>query len=350
MKRTASVLIAIIALLTAGGLALRAVLDARSRASQDAVAPAAEGKPLFYRSPMDPAVTSPVPMKDGMGMDYVPVYAEKGPASAVSGQGNVVLSPEKKRLIGMKSEPVEFRDLAAIVRASGSVAYDPELYQAIAEYRESAQARDAVKHSPYPDSRLRADALVRASQLRLRQLGLSEEQLSAVAASTQPPTNLLFGVPGGSVWVYAQVYEYEIPLVKPGQTVEITSPASPGLRLHGVVKALDPILSSQTRTLKVRIEVPDPEGLLKLETYVDATIRAGIGRKLALPESALLDTGTRQLAYVDAGGGLVEPREVRVGLEADGYYEVLAGLKPGEKVVTSANFLVDSESALQSAP
>lgn len=305
--------------------------------------------PLYYRNPMHPEVTSPVPMKDEMGMDYVPVYAEQGAASSVPGQGNVSLSEEKRQMIGMKSEPVEARDLSVSVRASGRVAYDPGLYQAIAEYREAAKARDAVKESPYPDVHQRADALVRASELRLRQIGLSEEQLDAVAGSSQPPTNLLFGGTGGTVWVYAQIYEYEISFVKPGQHVELTTPAYPGRKFRGVVKALDSILSSETRSLKVRIEVPNPGGLLKLEMYVDAAIEAGIGRALALPASALVDTGERQLAFIDLGNGRVEPREVRVGREAEGYYEILSGLKRGEKVVTSANFLIDSESKIKSA-
>lgn len=307
-----------------------------------------DGKPLYYRNPMHPEATSPVPMKDEMGMDYIPVYAEAGAGSGVSGQGSLVLSQEKKQMIGMKSEAVEMRDLSAVVRASGNVAYDPDLYHAIAEYGEAAKARDAVKESPYPDVHQRADALVRASELRLRQLGLSEEQIAAISGSTQPPTNLLFGGPGGTVWVYAQIYEYEISFVKPGQHVEITTPAYPGRRFRGVVKALDSNLSPETRSLRVRIEVPNPGGLLKLEMYVDAAIEAGLGRALALPASALVDTGERQLAFIDLGGGRIEPREVRVGREAEGYYEIVSGLKRGEKVVTSANFLIDSESKLKS--
>lgn len=337
MKMKAAVLAAVFIALLGGGGAAEA-------------AEVAKGKPLYYRNPMHPEATSPVPMKDAMGMDYVPVFAEEGGASTVPGQGSFVLSEEKRQLIGMKSEAVERRDLSVVVRASGRVAYDPDLYHAMAEYGEAAKARDAVKESPYPDVLQRADALVRASELRLRQIGLSEEQISAIAGSTQPPTNLLFGGPGGTVWVYAQVYEYEISFIKPGQSVELTTPAYPGRKFHGVVKSLDSILSPETRSLKARIEVPNAEGLLKLEMYVDALIKAGIGRALALPASALMDTGERQLAFVDLGGGRVEPREVRVGREAEGYYEVLSGLKRGEKVVTSANFLIDSESKLKSAP
>jgi len=157
----------------------------------------------------------------------------------------------------------------------------------------------------------------------------------------------LFGTPGGTVWVYAQVYEYEIQMVKPGQRVELTATAYPGRKFHGVVKSLDPILSAETRSLRARIEVPNPEGLLTLQMYVDANILANIGRKLALPESALVDTGTRKIVFIDLGNGRLEPREVQVGRQAEGYYEVLSGVKEGEKVVTSANFLIDSESKLK---
>lgn len=306
-----------------------------------------QDKPLFYRSPMNPQMTSPTPKKDEMGMDYIPVYAEETASSSVPGQGTVTLSQERRQQIGMESAPVEARDLSVIVRATGQVAYDPDLYHAISEYSEATKAREAVKDSPYPDVHQRADALVQASDFRLRQMGLSQKQIKAIAANPQPPTNLLFGGPGGTVWVYAQIYEYEIPLVKPGQKVEITTLAYPGRKFHGTVKSLDPILSAETRSLRARIEVPNPNGLLTLQMYVDAAIHADIGHKLALPTSALIDTGTRKIVFIDLGNGRLEPRELQVGRQAEGYYEILSGLKEGEKVVTSANFLIDSESKLK---
>ena len=307
------------------------------------------GKPLYYRNSMHPEITSPAPKKDEMGMDYTPVYSEEASASDVPGQGSMVLSEERRQMIGMKSEPIKKRDLSVIVRATGRVAYDPDLYHAISEYREAIKAREAVKESPYPDVHERSAALVTASELRLRQIGLSESQLASIAASTEPPTNLLFSQAGGTVWVYAQIYEYEIALVKPGQRAELSTPAYPGRKFHGSVKAVDPILSPETRSLKARIEVPNPDGLLKLEMFVDAAIKIDLGRKLALPDDALVDTGERKLVFIDLGNGRIEPREIQAGREAEGYYEVLAGLKEGEKVVTSANFLIDSESKLKGA-
>jgi Cu(I)/Ag(I) efflux system membrane fusion protein len=163
------------------------------------------------------------------------------------------------------------------------------------------------------------------------------------------PTNLLIGGADGSVWVYAQIYEYEISHVRPGQQAEITTPAYPGRVFRGTVKAVDPNLSAETRSLRVRIEVPNPDGLLKLEMFVNAAIKADLGEKLALPEAALLDSGERKLVFVELGEGRIEPREVRVGSVADGYYELLSGVREGEKVVTTANFLIDSESRLKAA-
>lgn len=313
-------------------------------------AEAAQGAIVYYRHPMRPEVTSPTPKKDEMGMDYVPVYAgEEKTEVPVPGQAATRVSEEGRKLIGMKTEILQRRALAATVRASGRVAYDPDLYNAMTEYREAVRAKAKVKDSSWPDVLERSEALVRASFLRLRQMGLSEAQIEASGRSEQPPTNLILGGAGGTVWVYAQIYEYEIGLVRAGQSVEITAPAFRGRKFRGVVKAVDPNLSAETRSLKVRIEVPNPENLLKLEMFVNASIRVDLGTKLALPESALLDSGERQLIFIDLGEGRIEPREVKVGAEAGGYYELLSGAREGEKVVTSANFLIDSESKLKSA-
>lgn len=313
-----------------------------------APAAGATGKLLYYRNPMNPAVTSPVPMKDPMGMDYVAVYEEAPAGAAVAGQASTVVSDQKRSLIGMKTEALARRRLKFTVRASGSVAYDPELYNAISEHHSAMVAREKVKDSPWPDVHERAEALVRASALRLRQLGLSESQIGAYTGTEAVPENLLIGGAGGSVWVYAQIYEYEISQVRAGQEAEITTPAYPGRVFRGTVRTIDPNLSPETRSLRVRIEVPNPGGLLKLEMFVNAAIKADLGLALALPEGALLDSGARKLVFVDLGEGRLEPREVRVGREADGYYELLSGAKEGEKVVTTANFLIDSESKLKS--
>ncbi len=310
-----------------------------------------EKKILYYRSPMQPGVTSPVPKKDEMGMDYAPVYAgeETATNSDVKGYATVKISTERGELIGVKTGEVAYRNLKKVVRASARVAYDTELYNAISEYKAALAAKENTKESQWPDVHERADALINAARLRLRQLGVSAEQLENVHNDYHDPTNLLLGEKGGSVWVYAQVYEYEAGLVRAGQMMEVSAPALPGKRFQGKIKAVDQILNSETRSLRVRAEVPNQEGLLKPEMYVKASIYVELGERLAVPEEAVLDTGERQIVFVITNQGKYEPRNVKLGQEADGYYEVLSGVSKGEKVVTSANFLIDSESKLKSA-
>jgi Cu(I)/Ag(I) efflux system membrane fusion protein len=121
------------------------------------------------------------------------------------------------------------------------------------------------------------------------------------------------------------------------------------MRFEGDLITVDPVLNAMTRTLRVRIAVPNGEKALKPEMFVDVVLEVPLGTKLSIPEEAVLDTGERQLVFVDKGEGRIEPREVRVGYEGEGYYEVLSGLAKGEKVVSSANFLIDSESRLRAA-
>lgn len=311
-----------------------------------------EKKPKFYRHPMNPEVTSPVPMQDEMGMDYVPVYEDDGEETvgkdAVPGLAPVQFSEQREQLIGVKTSPVVRRDLSKVIRASGRIAYDPDLYSAVVEYREALKSWKKVKQSPWAEVRERADGLVSASVLRLRQMGLSDSQIDRLGRAKRDPTNLLLASEGGSVWVYAQIFEYESGLVKTGQKMAITSVAFPGRTFYGQVVAVDTILDPETRTLRVRGEVP-AEGLLKPEMYVDVRIPISLGRRLAVPEEAVMNTGTRHIAFVRTDAGRFEPREVTVGQEAEDAVEVLAGLKEGEEVVTSSQFLIDSESKLKAA-
>ena len=301
-------------------------------------------KILYYRNPMNPSVTSQAPMKDEMGMDYVPVYEGDVSTSAVAGQAPVKLTAGGEQQIGVSVSTVEVRDLVTSIKAPSRVAYDPNLYSAILEYQEA-------RKNAHGDAEARSEAAqtVHASRLRLRQMGLSDEQISEIDQPGFDPSNLLLGQRGGKIWVYIDIYDYEAGFVKPGQQVEFASPAFPGQTIWGTVRAVDSIMNSETRTLRVRAEVPNPRGDLKPEMYLSATIHAALGKKLAVPESAVLDTGVRQLVYVQTAPGQYEPREVRVGREASGYYEVVSGLREGEKVVTSENFLIDSESKIRAA-
>ena len=303
-------------------------------------------KVKYYRNPMNPAVHSAVPMKDPMGMDYLPVYDEDiSSAPAVAGQGTVKMAAGSEQRIGVTVSRVEMRDLFVTIKAPSRVAYDPNLYSAILEYQEALKGHGSGSE----ENKTESNMTVRASKLRLRQMGLSDQQVEDVSRPGFDPSNLLLGRAGEKIWIYVDIYDYEAGVVKPGQTAEFTSPALSGQRLEGKVKSVDAIVNSETRTLRVRVEVPNPNGILKPEMYLSATILAGIGKKLAVPESAVLDTGVRQLAYVQTAPGQFEPREIRIGREASGYFEVVSGLKDGEQVVTSANFLIDSESKIRAA-
>ncbi|MBI4712309.1 MAG: efflux RND transporter periplasmic adaptor subunit [Planctomycetes bacterium] len=294
-----------------------------------------ESTKQLYHCPMHPTYISDKPGDCPIcGMKLVPIK-EDGQSStgSVAGQATVSISPQQEHLIGVKTEMVMKRDLTPLIRVSGRVAYDPELYIAIAEYRSAVANKQ--------------ESLINSTSLRLRQLGLSEEQIKQLPKAKDEPSSLL--LPGATVWIYANIYEYEIGLVQPGQTITATSMALPGREFSGTIKAIDPILNKETRSLRVRAEVANSEGLFKPEMYVDVTINVALGNKLAMPDSAVLDTGTRQLVFVKTGPGRYEPRQVKLGQSAEGYREALDGVAEMEEVVTSANFFIDSESKLKSA-
>jgi Cu(I)/Ag(I) efflux system membrane fusion protein len=151
------------------------------------------------------------------------------------------------------------------------------------------------------------------------------------------------------VWLYADIYEYELPFIRLGQEASIQLSYIPGETFRGRAIYIYPSLSPETRTAKVRFEFQNPHERLKPEMYANVEIKIHLGQKLAVPEGAIIDTGVRQMAIIDKGNGYFEPREVKVGSKIEGYYEVISGLKAREKVVTSASFLVDSESNLKAA-
>lgn len=152
-----------------------------------------------------------------------------------------------------------------------------------------------------------------------------------------------------SIWVIADVYEYELPFVQVGQKALISLSYLPGESFEGTATYIYPSVDPKTRTAKVRFDLPNPEFKLKPEMWATVEMKIPLGRKLVVPDDAVMDTGTMQMAFVDRGQGYFEPRHIRVGSKVKGFYEVLSGLKEGESVVTSANFLIDSESRLKSA-
>ena len=306
-----------------------------------------ERKLLYYRNPMNPQATSPVPMKDSMGMDYIPVYEET--ASTAAGKGTMVtISPERQQMIGVKTETVKIMDLTKVVRVSGKIAYDPELAVTQEEFVQALNAQDNVKDSPLQDVIDRAKNLMEAARNKLKLLGMNDDQITVLEKTRKAETNLYLPGKGENVWAYISVYEYEIGFIKVGDSVDIEAVAYPGEKFTGKIVSVSPILDPATRTNQVRVEVPNPDNKLKPEMFVNAMIKENLGSKLAVPETAVLDTGLRKIVYLSEENNVLESREVTLGQKAANYYEVLSGLKVGDVVVVSGNFLVDSESKLKS--
>ena len=254
--------------------------------------------------------------------------------------------------------------------------YSPELVSTQEEYLAALRARQELAASPYPEVAASGNALVESARRRLRLWDISEEQIRELEQTGQARKSLTFYSPYGGivlekmafkgmrvepgmalykladlsvVWLIADIYEYELPLIRLGQQASINLSYLPGEAFTGKAVFIYPYLDAQTRTARVRFEFANPRGTLKPEMYAGVEITIRLGDKVAVPEGAIIDTGIRKVAIVDKGAGYFEPREVKLGTKAGDYYEVLDGLKVGERVVTSANFLIDSESRLKEA-
>jgi Cu(I)/Ag(I) efflux system membrane fusion protein len=254
--------------------------------------------------------------------------------------------------------------------------YSPELLASQQEYLVALQARARTSGSSIPSVAGSGEALVASARRRLELYDLTDEQilkieetgraqrtvtLSAPISGTvltrnvtegeriEPETDLLNIADLSRIWVLASVYEYELPFVRPGQRASMTLPYLPGKSFEGRVAFVYPVLDAATRTAQVRLEFPNPALELKPDMYADVLLSADLGERPSVPASAVLDTGARSIVFVDGGDGYFEPREVRIGLRLPDRYEVLGGVSPGEMVLTSANFFVDSESKLKAA-
>lgn len=372
-------------------------------------APATERKVLYYRHPMGQPDTSPVPKKDAMGMDYIPVYAgDEAPVAP----GTVVLSPEKIQALGVRTEAVRRSALASLVRASGTVeidetreyaiaprfegwvatlyanqtgmrvragqpllaVYSPQLAAARQEYRLADAAARRLAASD-PASAASMARLRDAARARLRNWQVGGAQLarlgkddgdSLVLASPADAVVIEKPVVQGArfeagetilrladlstVWVMAKVPAGQATAVAVGQPARFTSDTLPGRSYDGTVKFVQPVVDAATRTVDVRVAFPNADGELRPGLFGKVLLeQPAESPVLSVPRSAVLDTGTRRLVLVGAGAGRFAPREVTTGRRAGDRVEILNGLKDGEEVVVSANFLIDAESNLQSA-
>jgi Cu(I)/Ag(I) efflux system membrane fusion protein len=363
---------------------------AETPASAPAAATCDARKVLYYRNPMGLPDTSPMPKKDSMGMDYIPVRACDD-----EGGGTIKISPGKLQRTGVRSEVVAERIISLRIRVPGSVQPDERRVSIVSVPTdgfvgkvESVTTGDRVRKGQ-PLLQLRsADIAAAAAQLvinpgfegtrrRLENLNVPAEVIAEIERSHQVPLAFMWSSPRDGivlarnategmkvsagdalfriadltvVWVLADVPEYELASVELGQTATIRVRSLPGRSFEGRVVSIYPQVDKETRTTRVRIEIPNPQTLLRADMYADVEIAAGAAKPvIALPESALIDTGTRQVAILDKSEGRFEPREVKTGARGGGYVEIRQGVAVGDRVVVAANFLIDAESNLKAA-
>ncbi len=332
------------------GLVLMTVFGILSVKKQSSSHSAAAVKAIYY-CPMHPSYTSDRPGQCPIcHMDLVLLKPQSAAESRLpEGYGMVQIDSDKTRLIGIQTEDVKKQAIRQTVRAAGTVAHDAELYQAQAEFLQALAALHRAEEGGVASAIAQSKDLVESSRIRLQHLGLNEDLITEVSKQTAPDHGLLYAHGGGAVWVYANVYEYEVAAIKPGQTASGESPSYPGKTFTGRVRAVDPMVDMKTRTTRVRIQMENPDGLLKPDMFLTVSLGVALGDVLAVPRPAVLDTGTRKIVFVEKAEGQFEPREVVLGVAADNFYAVEQGLAEGERVVTSGNFLIDSESRLKAA-
>jgi Cu(I)/Ag(I) efflux system membrane fusion protein len=314
---------------------------------------AAEKRPpqkTLYQCPMHPQIIRDRPGQCPIcGMDLRPMDKIKEKTDGVLGRAPVALSPQRLQLIGVTYGKAKIRSLTRRIQAPGRIAYDPQLYEALEEYRQALKALNSAQGSPQGSDLSWARSMKKATILKLKLLGLSPAQVSAWAKDPSLDQGLLLGKRGQAVWVYADIYEYDLPFVRPGMSLQVKSETLPGKSWMTKVLSIDPVINPKTRTARLRARLDDVLGLLKPGTYVDVAIDSPLGNHLSVPESAVLDTGDRQYVFIVKEDGTLKPQAVELGNKAEGYDEILSGLNPGETVSTSANFLIDAESQFQSA-
>ena len=281
------------------------------------------------------------------GMKLVPVYAQESesqphlhPSNAMpADRGRVSLGETKRQLIGVRTEVVEKHALSREIEVPGRIAYDPDLMVAQSDYLVAARTGGG-------DLGGLQGGLAKAAKMRLQSMGMSEVQIVELRRRGRPDLNLLVPQAGQSILVYASVFESDLPWVQPGMTVETELPGGAGV-LTTELASVDPVLNPATRTATLRFSLANPEGKLKPDMYLKVRLKSKGDLVLAIPDSALLDTGTKRLAYVEVEEGRYEARDVKTGRRGSGYIEVLDGVKEGDRVVTEGNFLLDSESRLR---
>ena len=369
---------------------------------------------LFYRNPMDPTITSPVPAKDEMGMDYVPIYSDEV-GDAASGGATVTIDPTVVQNMNVLTAVAERGELTREIRTVGYLEYDqqkmvsvttkypgwiekvfvnyvgepvrtgqplfeiysPELLQTEQDLLSSIQFAGRMAGAT-EDAHQRTLDLVEASRQRLSYWDVTEEQVRTLEETGKVFRTLTVMAPAGgvvmmrmpglegmavkpgmelfhianmsSLWLSVEAFENQIRWLRVGSVAEVSLSYFPGETFTGRVRFIEPQINEATRTVPLKLEVPNRGGRLRAGMY--ATVRfqpVVVSDAVLVPTPAVLRTGQRNLVVVAEGEGRFTPREVRLGAEGNGQVEILSGLQAGEKVVTSAQFLIDSESNLREA-
>jgi Cu(I)/Ag(I) efflux system membrane fusion protein len=372
-----------------------------------------ERRIAFYRNPHDPNDTSHDPKKDAMGMDFVPVYEDEVAGGAkVQGLAEVAIDPQRQQLIGLRTAEAERGPVGGSWRTAGRVAvnesrvhhtnvkfggfveevfvdftgravrrgeplfsiYSPEVVSAQNEYLLARRTQEALAKSGMMQGS--AEELIAAARQRLQLWDIPDSVIAELdrtgrARRTIPLASPMSGVVTkkdivmgawieagampyeitdlSTVWVLADVYESELSNVKVGMPAELTLASFPNRVFKGKVIFIDPLLGKETRTAKVRLEFPNPKGELKPEMFGEVVLKSGERWGLKIPADAVVRSGTQDVVFVATGEGKFQPREVKLGASDREAVEVVSGLREGDRVVTRANFLVDSESRLRAS-
>jgi membrane fusion protein, copper/silver efflux system len=353
-------------------------------------APQGARRILYYRNPMGLPDTSPVPKKDLMGMDYIPVYEGDDQDGST-----VKVSPGKLQRAGVKSEIVAKRAISVPIRVPGTIQLDERRVSIVAtrsdafiDHVENVTTGDRVRKGQ-PLLRLYSPDIAAASaqylssigfegaRQRLENLNVPAEviaeiehshkvtasivwtaprdgvvlQRNAIDGMKAAPGDVLFRLADiSTVWALVDVAERDLPMIALGQKVTVRARGFADRSFTGKLALIYPQVNRETRTIRVRVELANPEGILRPEMYVDAEIVTGAESPVvAVPASAVIDSGTRQVVILDKGEGRFEPRPVKLGVRGEDYVEIREGVSPGDAVVVSANFLIDAESNLKAA-
>ena len=254
--------------------------------------------------------------------------------------------------------------------------YSPEMLASQQEYLLALRSREIMKGSPLSTSQEQSDSLVAAARKRLELFSLSDAQIQQITTTQQPLTNITIYSPISGyvmmrnafpkqritpetelytivdlsrVWIIADVFENEASMIQMGMPAQISLSYGGGRKINGRVSYIQPLVDPTTRTLKVRIETGNPDMILKPDMFVDVDFSATMSARMTVPAEAVLDTGLKKTVFVDRGNGYLEPRQVETGERIGDRIEITKGLMPGDRIVISSHFLIDSESQLKSS-